>query len=151
LLLCIVIGLADGDTLTARCADQTIKVRLSEIDAPEKAQAWGQRSKESLAALCFNKPAQIRTLNKDRYGRTVGRVFCDGVDANLEQVRSGMAWAYTRYLTDASVAEAEKSARTARLGLWSDPQPTPPWEWRRRSRGEASARASMHRQAAGEG
>lgn len=129
-VLCLVVGIADGDTLTMRCDDHTVKVRLAEIDAPEKRQPWGTRSREALAALCFQHQAMLRPEKLDRYGRTVGRVECSGRDASLAQAEAGLAWAYTRYLTDARIAEAEGIARTARRGLWGDPSPLPPWEWR---------------------
>ena len=107
-LLCLVVGIADGDTLTARCdaqADQpaqTMKVRLAEIDAPEKGQAFGNRSKQHLSDVCFKKQAEVRPQTTDRYGRTVARVICDGTDANVEQVRAGMAWVFDKYVTDRS-------------------------------------------------
>ena len=103
-LLCLIVGISDGDTLTARCpaADpahpyQQVRVRLAEIDAPESRQAFGQRSKRHLSDLCFKTDATIRPTATDRYGRTVARVECRGKDANLEQVKAGLAWAYTRY------------------------------------------------------
>ncbi len=130
ILLCVIVAIADGDTLTARCAQETIKTRLSEIDAPEKSQPWGQRSKEALSSMCFGKSAELRPLNTDRYGRTVARVVCDGVDVNLAQVRTGMAWAYRKYLRDPAVLVAEDTARVERRGLWADSNPLPPWEWR---------------------
>jgi endonuclease YncB( thermonuclease family) len=133
-LLCLVVGISDGDTLTARCgtpgAYEQLKVRLAEIDAPEKRQPFGQRSREHLSDLCFQKQAEIRPASKDRYGRTVARVICAGQDANAAQVRAGLAWAYTRYLTDPSIAQLERGARAAHRGLWSDAEPMPPWEWR---------------------
>lgn len=136
-LVCLVVGIADGDTLTARCptgdADHPygqVKVRLAEIDAPEKGQPFGQRSKQQLSDLCFNVEASIRETARDRYGRTVARVQCRGLDANLEMVKAGMAWAYTRYQTDPAFPKAELQARAARLGLWADPHPVPPWEFR---------------------
>jgi endonuclease YncB( thermonuclease family) len=132
LLLCLVVGVTDGDTIKVRCDDEQIKIRLSEIDAPESKQPWGQRSKQSLSDLCFQKQAEVRPVTTDRYGRTVARVICDGVDANLEQVRAGMAWAYLKYLRDPDILVAEKSARADRAGLWSDVEPVPPWEWRMR-------------------
>lgn len=137
LLACLVVGVSDGDTLTARCdrtADgtaQTLKVRLAEIDAPEKAQPFGARSKAHLASLCFGRAAQLHAQALDRYGRTVARVWCDGVDANAEQVRVGLAWAYERYLKDERLRVAQADAREAQRGLWADAQPVPPWEWRR--------------------
>lgn len=131
-LLCLVVGISDGDTIKVRCADQPqMVIRLAEIDAPEKAQAFGQRSKEMLSTLCFKKQAEIRPSNRDRYGRTVARVVCAGTDANAAMVRSGMAWAYTRYLTDPQIQAMEIAARRERLGLWADSQPVAPWEWRK--------------------
>lgn len=121
---CLVVGVADGDTLTARCgqpgAYEQVKVRLAEIDAPEKKQPFGERSRQSLASLCFQREAVLRPTTIDRYGRTVARVECDGRDANAEQVRAGMAWAYTKYQTDPAIPWLELQARSARAGLWRD-------------------------------
>ena len=101
---CLVVGIADGDTLTARCvqpgAYEQVKVRLAEIDAPEKKQPFGERSRQSLAIMCFQCEAVLRPTTIDRYGRTVARVECDGRDASAEQVQAGMAWAYTKYQAD---------------------------------------------------
>lgn len=133
---CLVVGIADGDTLTVRCGDlgnyQQVKVRLAEIDAPEKKQPYGQRSKESLSNLCFQTEALLKPQTIDRYGRTVARVECRGKDASLEQARTGMAWAYTKYLTDQAVFQAELTARRERVGLWRDAEPVAPWEWRKK-------------------
>lgn len=116
-------------------AYRQVKVRLAEIDAPEKRQPFGQRSRQALADLCFQKTARICTATTDRYGRTVARVECAGVDANAEMVRRGMAWVYTRYQTDAGLIRLEAQARERRAGLWADSSPQPPWEWRQRVRG----------------
>ncbi|WP_217994846.1 thermonuclease family protein [Methylogaea oryzae] len=105
-------------------------MRLADIDAPEKAQSFGNQSKMSLSGLCFGKQAQVETMTMDRYGRTVGRVRCDGVDANAEQIRRGMAWAYRQYLTDQSLLTMETEAKSARRGLWGDSDPVPPWDYR---------------------
>lgn len=126
-----VVSIADGDTITVLVERKQIKVRLVEIDAPEKAQAFGARSKHSLSDMCFGKAALIKEKSKDRYGRTLGRVFCDGIDVNAEQVRRGMAWVYDKYVTDHSLYPLQDEARTARRGLWYDPDPMPPWNWRR--------------------
>lgn len=86
---------------------QQVKVRLAEIDAPESGQPFGQRSKRSLSDLCFQVNATITPTAHDGYGRTVSRVECRGRDANLEQVKAGMAWAYTKYQTDAAFPPAK--------------------------------------------
>jgi endonuclease YncB( thermonuclease family) len=125
-----VVAVADGDTLTVLMGRQKVKVRLVEIDAPEKAQPFGSRSRQALAELCFQKLARIVDKGKDRYGRTLGRVYCAGVDANAEQVRRGMAWVFDRYATDASLYAIQDDAKAARRGLWADPRPFPPWVWR---------------------
>jgi endonuclease YncB( thermonuclease family) len=94
LLICFVVGMTDGDTMAARCEDghglKTYKVRLSEIDAPEKDQPFGSRSKRNLSNMCFKKPARLQAQGKDNYGRLLARVECDGVDANASQVAMGM-------------------------------------------------------------
>lgn len=130
-LLCTVVGVADGDTLTVLDGQQQIKVRMAEIDAPEKKQPFGARSKQSLSDMCFGKQAEIRAQARDRYGRTVARVTCAGVDANAEQVRRGLAWVYRQYARDKALYVLEDEARADRRGLWADSDPTPPWEWRR--------------------
>ena len=113
--------------MAARCdvgeGNVNVTVRLAEIDAPERAQAFGNRSKHHLAELCFQKSAMVTPRTTDRYGRTVARVECDGIDANVEQVRAGMAWAFTKYLTDPAIKALEDQAHEARLGLWRDAEP----------------------------
>lgn len=129
-----VVGIADGDTLTVLADNMPHKVRLAEIDAPEKKQDFGERAKQSLSALCFGQQAEVSKGKTDRYGRTVARVSCRGIDASLHQVQQGLAWAYTAYLTDPGIASAEQLARDSRLGLWLGPEPTPPWLYRKGKR-----------------
>lgn len=133
-LACVVISIADGDTLTARCdapeGQTNIVVRVAEIDAPEKGQAWGNRSRQHLADLCHRRAAVVRPRTTDRYGRTVARVECDGIDASAEQVRAGMAWVFDRYVTDRGLYAVQDVARGERRGLWGDAEPVSPWEWR---------------------
>lgn len=129
---CLVIGVTDGDTLTALCSEhRQIKVRLAEIDAPEKRQPFGYQSKQSLSSICYGKSAEITQTATDRYGRTIARVQCDGLDANSEQVRLGMAWVYDRYVKELHLYQIQDQAKTARSGLWIDDAPVPPWEWRK--------------------
>ena len=123
LLVCLVVGISDGDTLTARCPTGDIahpysqlKVRLAEIDAPESGQPYGRRSKEYLSSLCYETEATIRQTATDRYGRTVARVECKGKDANLEMVKAGMAWAYTKYQTDPAFPRAGAGRAPVRRG-----------------------------------
>lgn len=132
---CKVIGVTDGDTLTVLCADsEQVKVRLAEIDAPEKKQPFGTRSKQALSDLCFGKQAEVVPQTRDRYGRTVARVRCDGLDASEQMVHGGMAWVYDRYVTDRALYALQDDARSAHLGLWAEKDPAPPWEWRKSRR-----------------
>ena len=137
-LACSVVGISDGDTLTDRCDTPTgvesIKVRLAEIDAPEKAQPFGNRSKQHLSDLCFQKQAVVRPHTKDRYGRTVDHVACDGTDAGTGQVRAGMAWVFDRYVVDRGLYLLQDEARIAARGLWADTEPVAQWDWRAQSR-----------------
>ena len=136
-----VIGVADGDTITVLdSSKQQHKIRLAGIDAPEKGQAFGFRSKENLARWVYDRDAIIVGNKTDRYGRLVAKVIVDGHDAGLEQVRAGLAWWYRAYAKeqtpdDREIYElAEKEAREQKLRLWRDPSPVPPWEWRRQRR-----------------
>ncbi len=134
LLVGLVVAIADGDTLTVLNEDfQQVKVRLAEIDAPEKRQPFGTRSRQSLGELCHEKRAEVRILDVDRYKRIVGRVTCAGVDANAAQVRRGLAWVYDRYAKDKTLYRLQDEARSAGRGLWADRAPMAPWDWRKRS------------------
>jgi endonuclease YncB( thermonuclease family) len=136
-----VVAIADGDTLTLLDSQrQQHRIRLDGIDAPERAQPYGQRARQSLADLAQGRSVLADCPKTDRYGRAVCRVTVDGVDVGLEQVRRGLAWHYVRYAgeqgpaTRAEYANAEKLARGARSGLWSYSDPIAPWNYRR-SRG----------------
>ncbi len=133
-----VVAVADGDTLTVLDgAKRQHKIRLAEIDAPESKQPFGTRSRQSLSEICFGKIAVVETTQKDRYERPIGQVKCDGVDANAEQVRRGMAWVFVRYAQRGSpLYELEAKAKARRLGLWADASATPPWDWRVARRAE---------------
>ena len=100
---------------------ETVKIRLHQIDAPEKKQDFGQRSKQSLSDLVYGKHVRIEVADTDKYGRTVGKVWVNGKEANLEQVRRGMAWVYTQYASDPAYFAAERIAKDGRTGLWSQP------------------------------
>lgn len=134
-----VVGVADGDTITILEASRHVhRIRYAGIDAPEKAQPFGQRSKQNLARLVEGRDVVAQCGKVDRYGRKVCKVLLDGVDTNLAQVQAGFAWHYRQYASEQSLgdraayAEAEVKARQASKGLWVDPSPVPPWDWRRR-------------------
>jgi endonuclease YncB( thermonuclease family) len=126
-----IVGVADGDTVTLIDANNsTTKIRLHQIDAPEKQQDFGQRSKASLSDLVFGKEVDVEVVTIDKYGRTVGRIHVGGQDANLEQVRRGMAWVYRKYADEPIYFKAEQSARESEIGLWSHPDAVAPWVFR---------------------
>jgi endonuclease YncB( thermonuclease family) len=115
--------------------ERQVQVRLDSIDAPELKQAFGQRARQSLAELCAAKTARVIERGVDRYGRTIGRILCDGIEANSEQVKRGMAWVFVRYAPANSPLYAlQGEAQGSRRGLWADPQPIAPWEWRAKTR-----------------
>jgi micrococcal nuclease len=127
-----VIGVADGDTLTVLQDRKPVRIRLADIDAPEKHQPFGERAKQALSDLCFGKDAILDVRTTDRYGRVVARVTCAGVDANRALVEHGMAWHYLRYSTDIGLASVQEQAKASKRGLWADPDPVPPWDYRRK-------------------
>lgn len=127
-----VVGVTDGDTLSVLSADHTEqRIRLHQIDAPElHGQDFGQKSKDSLSRLAFGREARIDIADKDKYGRLVGKVWVNGQDINLAQVKAGMAWVYRKYASDPAYFTAEDTAKRSRIGLWTQSNPTPPWEFR---------------------
>ncbi len=141
-LICLIVGVSDGDTLSARCPTQDaahpyqqVKIRLAGVDTPEKKQAFGQRSKQSLSDLCFQTEAKLTPKSTDRYGRMVADVECSGKDAGQAQVKAGMAWVYDKYANGyAHLYRLQKDAKASKRGLWADAEPTPPWQWRQRSK-----------------
>jgi len=130
-----VVAVFDGDSLQVLVDGKPVDVRIHGIDAPERGQAFSTVSRRALANLIFGKAVTISVVETDRYGRRVGHVSVNGVDAGLEQLRGGLVWHYTFYSKDARYAAAERDARAARRGLWQDASPVPPWEFRQRQRG----------------
>lgn len=136
-----VIGVADGDTLTLLDAQKNQhKIRLQGIDAPEKAQAFGNKSKQSLHEMVHGKEVFVDVQKMDKYGRSVGKILVNQTDACLEQIKRGMAWHYKQYANEQSpedrdvYAQAESTARAQSLGLWKDKSPTPPWAFRKQNK-----------------
>lgn len=130
-----VVSIADGDTITVLDADKVQhKVRLEGIDAPEKAQAFGARSKERLSEKIGEKDVVVTWKEKDRYGRILGDVSLDSRNINLEMVEDGMAWHYKQYSKSKKLAEAEVESRKEKKGLWADKDPVPPWNFRKQAR-----------------
>lgn len=126
-----VVGVTDGDTVTLLVGNRPLKVRLEGIDAPEQGQAFGSRAKQFLSEACFGKEVILRANGRDRYGRTIGTILVGSRDVNASLVEAGLAWHYVEYSSDENLARLEKAAREAKVGLWSEPNPVPPWDWRR--------------------
>lgn len=128
-----VVGVSDGDTITILTADKKeIRIRLANIDAPEKKQAFGMAAKEAMSGLIYGKTVEVRPQTVDKYGRTVAVVLMNGVDVNALMVTKGLAWVYVKYNQDPSLVALEAEARESKRGLWADDNPIPPWEWRSR-------------------
>jgi len=127
-----VIGVTDGDTIGVLIDLIEHKIRLAEIDTPEKAQPYGKKAKQALSDLVFGKIVDIEKKDVDRYGRIVGRIYINDVDVNAEMVRGGHAWVYRQYATDQGLYAMENDAKQNKRGLWALPeaQQVPPWQWR---------------------
>lgn len=132
-----VVGVTDGDTIVVLDSDKVQhKVRLAGIDAPERRQAFGTRSHQALASAVFRKTVVLDWNKKDRYGRLVAKVLLSDRDVGLELVAAGLAWHFKAYQREQDPADrtrysnAERDARSANVGLWSDPRPIPPWVFR---------------------
>lgn len=134
-----VVGVLDGDTIDVLRSDNTsVRIRFNGIDAPEKDQPYGQKSKAHLSGLVFNQTVRVEYSSTDRYGRILGDVFVGETKTalwvNKEMIDAGLAWHYKQYNSDDRLALAEDAARQAKRGLWAGPGPIAPWEWRRNKR-----------------
>jgi len=143
-----VIAVIDGDTILLKptkgktASRPFLKIRLADIDAPEKDQAFGDDSGRALAGLVLEKQVQVVTVATDDYGRQVGRVSLGNLDVNRHMVQRGLAWAYTRYRRNPELVALQQEARRARRGLWSQAKPVPPWVWRKQAGRDAISPAS---------
>ncbi|EDH6059819.1 hypothetical protein CB306_22735 [Salmonella enterica subsp. enterica serovar Typhimurium] len=126
-----VIRVLDGDTIEVLQDKKPVRIRLANIDAPEKKQAFGRWSANQLKALLAAQSVTVMYTQTDRYGRIIGRVFTtNGTDASRFMVQSGAAWVYERYNVDESLPALQREAQEQKRGLWADANPVPPWEWR---------------------
>lgn len=127
-----VIAVKDGDTIEILVNTLPIRVRLYGIDCPEKSQAFGQRARQFTSDLIFGKIVKVKVKDTDRYGRSVGEVILpDGRILNYELVKAGLAWWYRQFSKDPLLKKYEDDARSKGLGLWADPDPKAPWDFRR--------------------
>lgn len=141
-----VVGVADGDTITVLNNNKPTKIRLYGVDCPEKSQPFGQKAKQFTSDKVFKKNVKIDPIDTDRYGRTVGLVLFDnGKSLNESLVESGLAWVYKTYCHKPQCENwlrIESAARTKKIGLWSMPDPVPPWQFRRSKKGISHSPAS---------
>lgn len=135
-----VVGVKDGDTVVLLRNGEEVTVRLFGVDTPEKAQPYGQRAKQFTSDLAFGKQVRLLVHNKDRYGRTVGTIILpNGKSLNEELIKNGYAWHYKAYSNDKNLANAEADARRFKRGLWQDPNPVAPWDYRKEKRSKSNA------------
>lgn len=135
-ITCKVVGISDGDTLSCLYNNKPLKVRLQYIDAPESEQPFGNRAKQALSALVFKKNITLRITGYDKYQRLLAVAFNGQKNVNLAQVEQGMAWAYRE--TQPIYQQAQNYAQQYRIGLWRDPNPIHPTDWRASKRSDSS-------------
>jgi micrococcal nuclease len=121
----LVVGVADGDTVSVMRDGRAVTIRIHGIDCPEDGQDFTARAKQFTSSKVFRKTVSIEQRDIDRYGRTVARVTVDGEDLALALVMAGLAWHYKQFSSDSEPAQAESGARGARIGLWSHSKPIP--------------------------
>ncbi len=127
-----VIGVIDGDTIKILDNGTEIKIRLAEIDCPERKQPFGTQAKKYTSDLAFGKNVTLKVKGHDVYGRTLAEVILpDGRNLNRELVHNGYSWWYNKYSKDRTLGQLQQEAKKAKRGLWSNPQAIPPWEWRK--------------------
>jgi len=126
-----VIVVIDGDTVLIRRASGLVKIRLAEIDAPEKTQSYGEISKLSLTGMVLGQRVKVNSQAVDQYGRLIAQLRMNGLDVNAEQIRRGMAWEYSNYHSNLALVDLQDEAKRAQRGLWLQSDPTPPWVWRK--------------------
>ena len=130
-----VVRIADGDTFTLLVDKKQHRIRLHGIDAPETkgGQPYSQKSKDYLISMIAGKTVTVEVKDTDRYGRYIGIVSTSAIkDVNLEILRSGMAWHYNYYDNTPSYKTAQQQAKKAKKGLWADPSPINPYDWRKK-------------------
>ena len=127
-------GVLDGDILEVLHQGKAERIRLNGIDCPEKDQAYGERAKQAISELVVGKEVMLNTYGLDRNGRTLADVLLpDGTNVNYKLVKEGWCWWYRTYAPGNRKLEGlENEAREAKKGLWAEPHPVPPWEWRKK-------------------
>jgi micrococcal nuclease len=145
-----VIVVLDGDTVLVLRGAQKLRIRLANIDAPEKAQEGGMASRQSLIDMVLHRWVRVSSQAVDKYGRIVGTLTLEGESVNEEQVRRGMAWEYSNYHRNKTYIALQSEAQQARRGLWAQSDPMPPWHWRKLHAAAAPALSATPQPASGQ-
>ena len=129
-----VVRISDGDTFVGVNRDNLqLKFRIWGIDAPEKGQAFGTKSKEYLSSLIYGKTITVDVQKTDGWGRFLAYVYTpDNKDVSLEMIKAGFAWHFEKYDDSSEYEKAEKEAREKKRGLWVDSKPIAPWDYRKK-------------------
>jgi endonuclease YncB( thermonuclease family) len=135
-----VVAVKDGDTIEVLHSFKAERIRLADIDCPEMGQPFGNRAKQLMGNLVFGKDVLIRSTGKDRYGRTIGEIFVDGMSVGEELVKNGAAWWYQKYSSNSKLSELEREARHRKCGLWVEKNPMPPWDWRTQKKNRSKSK-----------
>jgi endonuclease YncB( thermonuclease family) len=122
----------DGDTVKIKDQAYEYKLRITDIDAPERNQAYGKKSRRALMDFCAEANIYVAISGYDKYGRKLGKLLCNQQDVSIHMVKYGHAWFNNRFSMDYSLALLEDEARKYKLGLWNAEQQTPPWVWRKK-------------------
>lgn len=131
--------MTDGDTIAVLHGGKTVEIRLDGVDCPEAGDDFGSKAKQFTSSLAFEKVVEVRGKENDQYDRLVARVMVNGRDLSVALVEAGLAWHFLKYSSDPVLSRAEDAAKAARIGIWSLPNPLPPWEARKQRRGNAVA------------
>lgn len=128
-----VIGIKDGDTFVLLIDGKEQTIRLAHIDCPEKKQPFGNKAKQFASDICFGKYVIVINNHKfDRNKRLIAElILSDGRNINKEILRNGLAWHFKKYSDSNEYAVLEMQARSNKLGVWSEPNPIAPWDWRK--------------------
>ncbi len=124
----------DGDTVKIKDAFSEYKLRLTDIDAPERNQIYGKTSRRALIQFCENADVKVFVMGVDRYQRKLGKLICNDQDASIYMLKNGHAWFNRHYSMDYMLDVIEQASRRDQLGLWQRKNPTPPWQWRQKNR-----------------
>lgn len=127
----VVTRVIDGDTVIIKTNGESLKIRLSEIDAPENGQPYGREARDALSQMVLGKEVRVKEVGHDRYERAIGRIYVNETDISRALVEKGDAWVYREYSKDKMLLPLEEAAKKSKTGLWKNSNPTPPWVWRK--------------------